>query len=387
MKTRHVLICAPRLPEYDREGGSRRIFHFIEFCIRSGWAVSLAAEDGTDSERYARTLQQMGVATYVLAKPWTGGLDALIDFNQLIRDVKFDLILIAHWYCAETYTTSIRMLSPATTVVVDSIDIHFLRQSRGAFTNADRSGGLAVLDESYGNEMMREVNAYAAADAVLTVSEKEARLVNDLVGRPIALAMPDMEDAEISPLPFEKRKGMLFVGNFRHPPNVQAVEYLCREILPGVPRSVRAAHPLEIVGNDPTQAVVDCCDDTDYVRLVGWVPSVLPYLQQARISLIPLLYGAGTKRKLMQSLMVGTPSVSTRIGVEGLDLVHDVHVLVGEDAAGFAASIQRLVENAALWQRLERQGRDFVLGVHGREVVYARWNDVIGAILNNHGGG
>src|SRR5262249_37457896 len=155
---------------------------------------------------------------------------------------------------------------------------------------------------------------------VWTVSEKEAELINDLLGKPIACAIPDREDVEASTVPFSERKGLLFVGNFRHPPNVQAVEYLCRDILPSVSPATLDAHPVYIVGNDPNEAVVRCCREWRTVRLVGWVPSVLPYLQRVRLSVIPLLYGAGTKRKLMQSLMAGTPAVSTSVGIEGFDL-------------------------------------------------------------------
>jgi glycosyltransferase involved in cell wall biosynthesis len=381
MKTNRVLICSPRAPEYDREGGSRRIFHFIEFFIRAGWQVSVAANDGLHSERYVRTLQQMGVPTYALMRPWSNERDALIDFDRLIDGGGFDVVIIAFWYCAEPYIPRIRARLPSATVIVDSIDIHFLRQSRQVFSVRESNGHPVSLDETYGDQMRREVNAYASADAVLTVSQKEAQLVNDVVGRPVAYAVPDMEDIQVSPIPFEERKGMLFVGNFRHPPNAQAIEYFCEEILPKLPKALVYEHPFYIVGNDPTESVLKCCEASDDVRLVGWAPSVLPYLHHARISVIPLLHGAGTKRKLVQSLMAGAPSVSTTVGIEGLGLTHDVNVLVADDPESFAASIQRLIEDHELWRRLSIQGRDFIMRTHGREAVYAQWSEAFGRVL------
>jgi glycosyltransferase involved in cell wall biosynthesis len=261
-------------------------------------------------------------------------------------------------------------------VVVDSVDIQFLRQARRVFCDPRRNGEPRALDNKYAQEMRRELNVYAAADAVLTVSQKEADLINDFIGKPPAFAIPDMEDADASTVAFENRKGMLFVGNFRHPPNIQAVKYLCDDILPKVPPAILAEHPVYIIGNDPDETVLKCCQGRNDVRLVGWVPSVLPYLQQARLSLVPLLYGAGTKRKLMQSLMAGTPCVSTPIGIEGLNLQHDRHVLVAEDAASFAASITRLITDRELWRCLADEGRKFVSSVHGREPVFARFNSV-----------
>src|ERR687893_209574 len=66
MSTKRALVCAPHLPEYDRESGSRRTFHLIEFLREAGWAVTFIAQNPAEGEqRYVRALQQRGVATYV----------------------------------------------------------------------------------------------------------------------------------------------------------------------------------------------------------------------------------------------------------------------------------------------------------------------------------
>jgi glycosyltransferase involved in cell wall biosynthesis len=218
---------------------------------------------------------------------------------------------------------------------------------------------------------------------VLTVSEKEAGLVNDFTAdSSLAYAVPDTEDLALSDVPLEARKGILFVGNYRHPPNVQAVEYLCKTVLPLVPEEVLAEHPVYIIGNGLNETIVGYGRDLPHVLMVGWVPSVLPYLQRARISVIPLLYGAGTKRKLMQSVMVGTPSVSTSIGTEGLNLEDGSDVLVADDPARFAEAVTQLIRDDALWRRLVLHGRSKIMAVHGRESVKARFDAVVAEIMN-----
>jgi hypothetical protein len=280
------------MPEFDREGGSRRIFHLIEFFRRAGWAVSFLAQNGVDGDRYAQTLQQMGVATYASDIPWSLGRESLVDAEELVAAGRFDIALLAFWNHAERLLPTIRSLSPTTRVVIDSIDLHFLRQSRRVFCD----GSSGALDTGYATEMMRELNVYAAADAVLTVSQKEADIVNDFTGDPtLARPVPDTEDLELSPVPLAERRGMLFIGNYRHPPNVQAVEYLCRDVLPRVRPDLLARHPVYIIGNGLTETIVEYGRELDDVLMVGWVPSILPYLQRARISLIPLVYGAGVR--------------------------------------------------------------------------------------------
>ena len=371
------------MPEFDREGGSRRIFHFLEFLQRDGWNVSFAAENGTGGERYARVLQQMGIPTFTLQHAWDGGEESRIDLEQLVGTGHFDVVLFAFWGCAENHMATVRHVSPRSLLVVDSIDIHLLRQSRRVLRDAGGPGNPPMLDSAFADEARRELNVYAAADAVIAVSQKEADLVNDFVGRRIAHAIPDTEDAIASEVPLEERRGMLFVGNFRHPPNVQAVEHLCQRIVHQFASDILEAHPLYIVGNDPDEAVIDCCRRTKHVRLIGWAPSLHPYLSRVRVSLIPILYGAGTKRKLMQSLMMGTPCVSTSMGCEGLNLRHDRHVLIADADADFVAAITRLITDDVLWGRLAVAGREFVRSVHGRDVVAARLSRVFEDVVSS----
>jgi hypothetical protein len=182
-------------------------------------------------------------------------------------------------------------------------------------------------------------------------------------------------------VPFAQRRGILFVGNFRHPPNSEAVEYLCQEIVPRLDPALLAEHPVSIVGNALSETVQNYGRHVPGVRMVGWVPSVQPYFERARISVAPLLHGAGTKGKLIQALSVGTPTVSSTIGIEGLDLRDGEHVLVADDPAAFARSISQLLADAELWQRLARQGRSHIAAVHGREAVRGRFLHVISAAL------
>jgi glycosyltransferase involved in cell wall biosynthesis len=370
------------MPEFDREGGSRRIFHLIEFFLEAGWSVSFITREGRDGERYAKALQQKGVPVYVSGDAWPGGEQCVIHPADLIAAGNFDIAIIAFWYLAEYYLPIIRSVSPKTRIVADSIDLHFLRESRTLLKPHGDNGPSGILDPNYAHEMMRELNAYAASDAVFTVSQKEADLVNDFVNAPShAYPLALMEDLPPSPLDFSERKGILFIGNFRHLPNTGGVKYLCEEVLPLIKESVLAEHPVYIVGNELDPGIAEPCRRLGNVRLVGWVPSVLPYLQNARIAVVPLRFGAGTKTKLIQSLTVGTPSVSTTVGIEGLDLEHGEHVLVADNPVDFAKSIEHLLENRETWQRLAIQGRSHITGVHGREAVYNSFMRVLAEVM------
>jgi glycosyltransferase involved in cell wall biosynthesis len=137
-----------------------------------------------------------------------------------------------------------------------------------------------------------------------------------------------------------------------------------------------------VVGTDLTADIVERCGARrDGVELIGWVPDVAPYLETARVALVPLRYGAGTKRKLVQAAMAGTPSVSTSIGTEGLPLHHEFLVLVADNRESFAAEIVRLASDRVLWERLAANGRRAISAAHGRETVRGRFAEVLEQLL------
>lgn len=384
MTIRRALVCAPRLPEFDREGGSRRIMHLVELLRELGWAVTYIARDATGGERYARLLRAQGVATYAGRESRFVGDDYLPDPNRLIAAGRFDLALLCFWETAESFLPALRALSPDTRVIIDSIDLHFLRNARNLFRRRAEAGAWAGdgLDGDYGDQVARELNAYAAADAVLAVSRKEADLIGDLTAEAgLAHAVPDIEDLAPSQVPPAERRGILFVGNFRHPPNVDAARHLCRDILPLIDPALLAAHPVDIVGNALERALDELDCRSPHVRPVGWVPSVVPYLARSRLTVVPLRTGAGTKRKLIQALMVGTPTVSTSIGTEGLDVRDGEDVLVADEPAAFAAAVARLLTDDALWARLAARGRVRAGAAHSREAIRARFAAVLDATL------
>src|SRR5262245_31920864 len=348
MAERRALVISYHAPQPDRDSGSRRVYQLVDLLQEDDWEVVVYAADGTGAAHDVRRLAQSGVPVY-------DGYATPID--QLLEAEDFELALIAYWPNAERYLTQIRKLAPATRIVVDSVDLHFVRESR-ALLGARPAGGGGGLTEAHGARFAAELNSYASADAVLTVSQKEADLVNDLVwDRGLAHAVPDFEGIPPRFEPFSRRRGIVCIGSLEHPPNVDAAEYLCEAILPLLDPEVLVKHPVWIVGNGSSDRVNELASRLDNVHVVGWVPSVLPYLGRARISIVPLRYGAGTKRKLVQALAVGTPTVSTAIGVEGLAVEHGEHVIIADEPHEFADGVVALLNDGRLWSKLARAGR------------------------------
>lgn len=382
MKSRRALIGSYLVPRDDRDGGSRRLLDLMLLLREAGYAIDFVAANGLGNRRSVRALQRLGVAVHDDSQRYTssGAHVRSTVFEDLARSANFELALLAFWPVASWYLPIVRRVSPGTYVIVDSVDLHFLRIGRQSLHNSIGRQRPALLDAEFGLHLTAELNTYLAADAVLTVSQKEADLLGDLSGGSLLAAPVDAEDMPPSPLCFANRAGILLLGSFEHRPNVDALQYFCREILPRIEQSLLARHPVYVVGTGPTEQVRSITEGLDNVKLVGWVPSVAPYFHQTRISIVPLQYGAGTKRKMIQALMSETPTVSTSIGTEGLSLHDEEHVLIADDAERFARAIERLLQDENIWLRLATTGRSHILQTHGRTAMRDQLTRVLEAV-------
>lgn len=366
---RHALVCSYYAPTPDRDSGSRRLAHLLEFLREEGWRVSFWASNGLSDVESAHRLRQSGMVIH------DGTTESL---SELVTALPFDLAIFAFWPIAEYLMPMLRRHSPATHIIVDSLDLHFLRDARRVFNVSARQNDIPLLSEDYGSQIVGELNSYAAADGVLTVSEKEAEIVNDyLNAHSMAHAVPDCEEFEIEDSPLERRRGILSLGSYQHPPNLQALEFLCNNILPRVGESDLEKHPLYVVGSGLDEKACRAARKVKHARIVGWAPSVEPYFAAARISVVPLLYGAGTKRKMIQSMMSGVPTVTTSIGAEGLDIEHGRHAMICDHPQEFAEAITALLHDDGLWSRISKSARDHVMSQHSRKAARARFLQAI----------
>jgi glycosyltransferase involved in cell wall biosynthesis len=373
MSRGRALVLSYYPPDPRADSGSKRIVEHMRWLQEDGWKVDFFATNGIPDPHAATRLRRMGIGVYAPEN---------IEFEAMVERGRPELALFAFWQTAEQHLPVIRELSPSTRVLVDSIDLQLLRDARRVFEEGRDLSEPRLLSEEFGSQIVGELNVYAACDGVLTVSVKEADLINDLVGAAtIAVPVPDAE-AKLKALPLAGRRGIVFVGSFSHAPNAGAVEYLCRDIVPRIDERLLDAHPISIVGAGLDETVLGYGRGLEgRVRMVGWVPSVTPYIARARLSVVPLLYGAGTKRKLLQSLTAGTPAVSSSIGAEGIDVVHGEDVLIADDPDAFAAALARLLEDDDLWGKLARSGKRKVEMTHGGAVVRREFLRAVKAVL------
>lgn len=113
------------------------------------------------------------------------------------------------------------------------------------------------------------------------------------------------------------------------------------------------------------------------VVVTGQVDSVLPYLQNAIISVVPLMFESGTRFKILEAGACGTAIVSTTLGAEGLPIINNKHALIADDVETFSSAIINLLDDKDLRINLERECRKLVRGKYGLNNLASEANDIL----------
>jgi glycosyltransferase involved in cell wall biosynthesis len=174
---------------------------------------------------------------------------------------------------------------------------------------------------------------------------------------------PAFFDAEAHPPQPPEHPAWLFCGAMDYSPNVDGIRWYF-EAVDGEVRATLPERRVNIVGKSPVPAVRGLARIPG-VAVTGEVPDVRPHYQSNLFQIVPLRIGGGTRLKIVESLSIGCPVVSTTIGAQGLELRDGEHLLLADTPREFAAATRRLATDPALRERLRTAGRRQVLDLYG----------------------
>jgi O-antigen biosynthesis protein len=373
----HVLVVDYQVPRWDHDAGSLRMLSIVRGFLDLGARVTFMPDNFVQQQPYTRILQRMGVEVFY------GSLD--INAELATIGPKLDLAILSRPHVASRWLDVLREFAPSARLVYDTVDLHWLREARkGApgvpsWDSVVDGNGSSLDSMAPKAKALRELELamIRAADATVVVSDSERLQVErDVPGADVSV-IPTVHDVESCVLPPEGRRGILFLGGFAHPPNVDAAIRLVKDVMPKVWRELGDVR-LTIVGPNPPPEVQGLA--SPLVDVTGWVADLQPLFDQSRLMVAPLRYGAGLKGKVTQCLAVGLPVVTTPIGAEGLVDAEEC-VLVGADAAELAAHTIRVHLDDELWQRLSRAGQQLIEEHCSTEIVTERLGALLSAAL------
>ncbi|KAA2284885.1 glycosyltransferase [Arenimonas fontis] len=345
--SRHrVLVLDACTPTPDRDSGSVRMTAVLRLLLEEGCSVAFLPENQAHDGDCTRALQALGVEAW-----WQPALGTLPDWLRR-HGPELDMVIASRHYVLAPVLPLLRTYAPQARLVFDTVDLHYLRERR----EAELAGDQARLRAAE-RTRRAELALVAAADETWVVSPVEAELLRREAPKARVRVLSNILEMPAHEVPdWDGRAGLLFVGSYRHPPNVDAAVWMAEEVLPYL-RGHDAGLMLHLVGPDAPPRV-QALGELPGVRVHGFVPNLQPLLDGCRLSVAPLRYGAGVKGKINQALAHGLPVVATSCAIEGMHLVPGEDVLVADDAGGLAAAILRAYDDPALWRRLSAAGRE-----------------------------
>lgn len=342
-----VIVLDYSLPTPDKDAGSRSVFEHINCLVSFGSKVYFWPLDGIDTPRYASPLAALGVK--VIAGFWRASFERWLKKN--LGQIAYALVNRPE--VAEVYLDTLRDLRIP--VVFYGHDLHFARLAM-----AEEKAGLR--SDALGSEAMkaRERKIWRRVNVVTYPTVDEVSVLRGLESEVVCRALPafcydNFFRRTVAPAGCQ----LMFVGGFRHTPNVAAAKRLVLDIFPRILAAVPEAR-LVVAGAYPPADVLALSGGA--VEVVGWLSDAELSLlySRSRVALVPLTFGAGIKLKVVEALFNGTPLVTTEVGAQGLPGIDSMIPVCNDDETFSQAAIGMLQMNDSSWVRQSNDQTQYV---------------------------
>jgi GT2 family glycosyltransferase/glycosyltransferase involved in cell wall biosynthesis/SAM-dependent methyltransferase len=333
-------------PRPDTNAGSYAAIQEMRAMQALGAKVTFLPENLAYLGAYMHDLQRAGIET--MYAPFVYSVEEFL----ARRGNEFDIVYITRYMVAARHIEAVRRFAPQAKILFCNADLHFLRELRQAIAGADQqeiTAALATRDAEL--RIMREV------DVTLSYSEVEHAVIlsHNLNSTTVAVCPWIVSVAEQVP-GFADRADVAFLGGFGHPPNLAAVNYFVREVMPLLRRSGVELRFLVYGSGAPPELEDLECDD---VIIKGYVENVAAVYETCRVFVAPLMSGAGMKGKVVDALSYGVPCVLSPVAAEGIGLSEGGEAMVARTPRDWCSAVLDLYNNEILWNKVSQRAQEF----------------------------
>jgi len=280
-------------------------------------------------------------------------------FDEFIKDLNPDIVLFDRFMTEEQYGWRVNENCPEALLVLDTEDLHCLRNAR---QTAWKTGNSFEKLDLNSDVAKREIASIYRCDLSLMISEVEMELLTSYfkVPKALLLELPFMIEPlnsdYIAQLPsFEKRENFVFIGNFWHEPNYNATLYLKETIWPLIRKQLPKTE-LHVYGAYGSQKVEQLHNSSQGFIYKGRAENAFDVIQNAKVLLAPLRFGAGLKGKLIDAMICGTPNITTSIGAEGMYKSYPAPGFISDNELEFAEKAIETYLNKEKWSTFQSNG-------------------------------
>lgn len=361
-----ALVLDAETPMPDQNAGSYAAIQEMRMLQALGFKCTFVPQNMAWMGRYTEDLQRMGVEC--IYAPFALSVHEVIEkWGQ-----EFDLVYITRYYVAQEYVDKIRKFAPQAKIVMNNADLHFLRELRVALESKSKE-----LVEKAVQTREIELATMRKVDLVLTYTdvEKAVILSHNLDSTRVSKCPWVTEVVEAVP-DYTARKDIAFMGGYKHYPNVDAVEWFIRDVMPLIRETLPGVN-FRVYGSNVPDVLRRLADAVDDVIIEGWVADVRAVFDTCRVFVAPLRTGAGIKGKVLSALAHGVPCVLSPIAAEGIPLSPGVHAAVATKPSEWARALTTLYSDRAAWDAMSAEALRLVKNHYGFSKAVAEMREIL----------
>ncbi len=348
---RKLLIIGFVWPEPNSSAAGGRMMQLITLFQEQGFKITFASP-AQDSD-FMIDLSQFDVEKKSISLNCSS-------FDSFVKDLNPNIVLFDRFMIEEQFGWRVAENCPEALRILDTEDLHCLRLARQKAFKKNRQ---FLTDDLLSEEVAkREIASILRCDLSLMISEFEIELLKLVfkIDKALLYYLPfllePIDDTLIQKMPsFEQRENFVFIGNFLHEPNWNAVQYLKENIWPIIKKQLPEVSLL-IYGAYPSQKVLQLDKPAEGFLIKGRAADAQDVVKNARVVLAPLRFGAGIKGKLLEAMQCGTPSVTTSIGAESMCGDLPWNGVVEDNPEYFADKAVQLYQDENTWIEAQKNG-------------------------------
>ncbi|MGV6846185.1 MAG: glycosyltransferase [Lutibacter sp.] len=375
MKKQSLLIIGLRLPEPNTTAAGTRMLQLIQLFIKWEYDVTFASTSIKWTQKN-NDLKQLPINWVSLNLNSEKSDDFFVNLNPTI--VLFDQFIIE-----EQFGWKISKLLPKTLKILDTEDLHFLREAR-SLKYFKKTPTIQLKN----NLAKREIASIYRCDLSLIISEFELNLLvtQFKIDKTLLFYLPflvnPIKEKSLKELPsFKIRKDFMAIGNFKHKPNYDAVVTL-KKIWPKIAQKIPKAN-LHIYGSYADEKILKLSNPKQHFFIESWAANKKDAFSNHKVCLAPLNFGAGLKGKLIDSMLFGTPNITTSIGAEGMMWKNCWNGFIENDYNIFIEKAIALYTDEEIWIKSQLNGIKIINNLFDPALFEENFRNTINNFLRN----
>ena len=345
---KNLVIIGKVFPEPNSTAAGSRMIQLTDLFLTQNYQITFLSTATISENSFDLSSKNISFQNIVLNDS---------SFDELIKNLNPEIVIFDRFTTEEQFGWRVSEQVPNAVKILDTEDLHFLRNAREkAFKQNRNLEHLDLINDVF----KREIASILRCDLSLIISEFEMNLLIEKfrIDENILFYLPLFGEVKKPETSFSKRKNFISIGNFLHEPNWQTVLQL-KKLWKNIKNQLPEAE-IHIYGAYASEKVFQLHNEKEGFIIKGRAESVETVFSQAKVLLAPIPFGAGIKGKLLESMQFGLPNVTSAVGAEAMHGNHDWNGFITDNENEFIEKAVLLYQDENLWQKSQENGYKIV---------------------------